>query len=533
MATEALRGLMRIVPNYMRLAAMLAIGLVSVPILIAWLGEAGFGLLSVISASVGIAAIVQQVIRKALLRELGAAYHGTSDDDGVDRSDTQWFACVFSSAFVVMAGGAVLTAVLFAGLWLLVPVLDIPENLRPAARWLVAFEGLAACVNVIFAAPLAMYLVKERFGADACWQTLQRLSFLLAAVVLFYGLGVTDPVRGLQLFAVAYPGSLIVLYITQAVVIMIGDRRMRPRHALVRRSAIREILSTSGWQSAVTVALNLHGPAIQIIVNAAFGVIANAMYAVALRLTSYIRMATVGVTHGLEAVSTRVTSTEAGTQSIREFLRHTTRLHAFVAVPSALGAFVLAEPLITLWIGRQLDDPAATIPMTVTIVQILVLALLSRAISDGWIAVMYGSGNIRRYAPLVVVGGIANPTLAIGLLLLLPTQWRFEAPAISFTIVFTLAHGILLPAIAARCFEMRYRDIVLPLLRPSLVALGCGVVLVAAHYRITDWTIWHLLAVIATYGVVYAIVAWFLTLTREERERFGGAAMRRLQALRA
>ena len=64
--------------------------------------------------------------------------------------------------------------------------------------------------------------------------------------------------------------------------------------------------------------------------------------------------------------------------------------------------FVLAEPLLRLWVGKSTENPSLTLPQAEILVKIMVLGLACRAVSDGWMKLFYGAGFIRKYAPYVL-----------------------------------------------------------------------------------------------------------------------------------
>ena len=53
----------------------------------------------------------------------------------------------------------------------------------------------------------------------------------------------------------------------------------------------------------------------------------------------------------------------------------------------------------------------ASLPKIGAVAQILVVALTARAISDGWMMILYGAGHLKRYAPLVLAGELRAPLL--------------------------------------------------------------------------------------------------------------------------
>ena len=82
--------------------------------------------------------------------------------------------------------------------------------------------------------------------------------------------------------------------------------------------------------------------------------------------------------------------------------KHSTRMLSFIAFPAMVVVFVMAEPLLRVWVGRSIENPAELLPPSELLVKIMVLGLTCRAISDGWMKLFYGAGFIRKYAPYVL-----------------------------------------------------------------------------------------------------------------------------------
>jgi O-antigen/teichoic acid export membrane protein len=243
-------------------------------------------------------------------------------------------------------------------------------------------------------------------------------------------------------------------------------------------------------------------------------------------------MAAFGTSFGLDATSVRLSS-DATPHSTRDLLYHSTRIQSLVALPATLIVILLAEPLLKLWIGRQLEDPAGTIPAAVVIVRILAVAVMARATSEAWTLILYGSGYVRRYAPLILAGGLTSPILGGLLLLALPTGPDFFAPAIGYAVVMTGVHFFLLPAIGASCLSLRYADMFAPLLRSAIATAVCSPLLILPWALIVDWSLLKLAVACGVFGAAYAVVGWVIVLTPAERKRFVGAARRRLPFPRA
>ena len=520
MPSEARRAVTRIGTNYARLFISLVSGVILVPLLIAWLGTPAFGLISLLGASVGIAALAQDVIRQSLIRELAAGYHAGDEP----------FRRAYNSAYVISFAAAAFTAIAFIALYFLIPVLNIQPDLVPAARWLIGAEGVYITLLLLVAPAFNMYVVTERFVFHNFHTAAFRSNYLIAAIILYLWFNFADTGAAIKAYALLTTALNLLLLAFAVIRVVLIDRRLIPSPRYISRGTLGEISRTFGWNTGVILAMNLHERIPQFIVNIAFGLGTNALYGLALRLAGYVRMMTLGMTFGLDAVSSRLSAADDH-ERIKALIHHATRLHAMAALPGALFVFTLAEPLLRLWVGRHLDNPDHDIPLTVTLVQIMMFALMSRAISDGWIKVLYGAGHVKRYAPLVLVGGVLNPIVAVLLLLVMPSSLRLHAPAIAFAVVFTVVHMLLLPVVGARCLGVTVRDMIGPVLRPALALLIPGTALALASNRISDAQAWSLAVlglVAGAYGVLYGLFALFIVVTPRERRRIRDALLARV-----
>lgn len=515
MASEVKRAISRIGANYARLGTTLVCGVVLVPVLLAWLGSEAFGLITLVGASVGIGAMVEDLTRQSLIRELGAAHH---------KGDREAFKATYAAAYRLTAMGSLLTLVLFVLLGLVVGLYGedkVARSMVGPARWMILAEGGFTFFLVLLAPAFNMYVVTERFVLHSLWIVLRRVSYLAAALILYLGFAIEDTGVGIKWYGILAAGMNTVVLFVAVGWLMLGDRIYVPRLGMATRESVREIAGTFGWNSAVITAINLHERLPQFIMTAAFGLVGNAAFGLAMRLAAYVRMATLGITFGLDAVSARL---EAGNRkdAMKQLVHHATRLHALTALPGGLAVFVLAEPLLQLWIGRHVDNPESIIPGAVILTQILMFATVSRAICDGWMRILYGAGHVRKYAPLVLVGGVINPLVALGLLAVLPDELRFNAPALAFAIVFTVVHMIMLPVIGAKCLDVRYRDLFLPMVRPAVATAIAAPVLIGADWLARQgdgWTFMWLVGTALSYGAVMGVLTLVVVATADDRRQ--------------
>lgn len=531
MASELKRGVVRIVSNYFNLFATVILGLLLVRFLLGSLGNEAFGLITLLVSGAAIPGLMRQVTSQTMIRELGAAYHA---------GDQHEFRTMMSSAYAVAAGCTVVALLGFAVLFAVVPLLEIPKQLHLAARVVVVAKAAECAFIVLWSPAFNMMLVTERMATRNIYWTIFRASETGTAAWLVIG-GVHDAAQGIMFYGIV-SAALIILFRTIATLhIALAVKGLWPDPRLIRRSAIRTLLTIGGWNVAVMMAMNLHIKIGQIIVNLAFGLVANTIMGIAIQLASYVRRLASGMTVGIDAVSARV-STRSGDTSVAELIRHTTKLNAFAAFPAGILLFTLAEPLASIWVRSKLSDAIVRgttltvdeqLALAADVIRVLVWGITARAISEGWSNILYGSGHIRAYAPLVILGGVCNPPLAILLIWLLPDHpgaygIEFFGTAISFSFIFTLFHFVFLPRIASRTLGIPYANMYKPMRRPLLASLLCAPIPIAASFIITTWTLPVVLLVGALFGTAYAICTLTIVLNRVERQRLVGIIRRRL-----
>lgn len=524
--SELRRGLVRITSSYGRLGLSLVMGIISTRLILGWLGPEPFGLIIFVGSSVGLAMLIDDVLRASMIRELAAAHH--ADPDGASGR----FASALNAGAAIAAVGAVLTALTFLIMAALVPIFDIPKELHTAAYWFILAEGIHSCVMVATAPVYNMYVVTERFVEDNLFTTVRKASYLIVAWFVQTILGVTDPSQGLILYGIISVALNVFILLTATLRMMSHDKRLRPRPRAAQREAVRQFMATFGWNTTMMVAVNGYDRVGQIITNLWFGTVGNAIFGVGYQLAAYVRMVSLGVNFGSDAVAARLASSDPAVvrDAMIQFTRTMTRLHGFSSFPAAAILACLTYPIMHLWVGDRLEHHDDVLRATIT-AQILLLPVTVRAVTDCWTRILYGAGHIKSYAPLLLTGGLVNPVVAIILLYVLPESARQYAAAISFAGIMTLFHFFLLPIAAARCLQCHYRDLILPITRPALAALLPTPILIWGYDRILDAVHGRpaaaLVIVTAIYGLLYMILSLIFVLEPAEKKRFTDLIARR------
>lgn len=437
MSSEFSKGIFRVGSNYLRLVLTVSLGIMIVPLILDGATDVGFGLWGLLGATAGLGNMFKEVVQTSMNRELGDAYH--SDDDHKFRQ-------VFNSALVVSGCATLFGILIYAAIYIVIPLLNIEEGWLEAARMIIIFQTIASCVSIALAPLFNLYIISERMITYNLLLVLDRSSYFWAAVVWVVMYPSDDPQQTLVRFAGTGAMISVVVVVVAAVVMLMMDKRTRPSPSLIDKGEVKSIISTSGWNGVISVALNMHIRLSQLLINVWFGLAANAVFAASVRLSSYIRMVTTGMTDGLDIVAARLTA-QNKKDSIGALLPQITKLHGLVAIPACTVVFIYAPPLLSVWIGRHFTPDQLEI--CVMTVRVLAIGMAARGISDGWLRVLYGAGYVQKYAPLILVGGLINPILSFALYAALPNRGAeesilasYHAPAITFSLIFIVVHFI-------------------------------------------------------------------------------------------
>jgi len=508
--SEKRRGLHRIATNYGRLITTMAMGIATVPLQFKWLGMEGFGLLGLVGSSVGLGRMLQDMMRSSMVRELGAAWHNRADGK---------FRQSYAAAFQVSIIVALLTALFFIGIIFILPYMKIREDWVGAAQWITACEGLTTCLIVLLSPTINMFVVREYFFWHNLWTVVQRSAYLIATVIPYLVIGLDDIPRGLTLF-----GTIVLIVNVVSTLLLVGvlfvlDHRMFPAFRGSTKESMKKVAGTFGWNSGVIVAVNLHERIANYIMNLFFGLWGNAVFSLALRLVSYIRMATLGLTFGLDSVSARL-STKEEHSTLKSMFKHSTRMLSFVAFPAMVFVFFLAEPLLRMWVGKTIENPTEILPQSEILVKIMVLGLTCRAISDGWMKLFYGAGFVHKYALYILFGGLFNPILSIVFILVMPKSLSYTGAAIAYSTVLIFIHMFVMPKVTAKSVNLTMSRILQPTYRPLLIAIATSPALFASklfsNTELIDWT--GVIAGVVCYGILYTMASWLFLLSKRERK---------------
>ncbi|MBO5876938.1 MAG: lipopolysaccharide biosynthesis protein [Bacteroidales bacterium] len=368
---------------YVRMFALMLVGLYASRVVLAALGENDYGIYNVIGGVVSMFTIISGALNSAVQRFITYEM-GKGSEAQLNK--------VYSSAVLIQLALALVIVALAepAGLWFIDNKMTIDPSRIPAARMVLHFSLLAFVINLMSVPQMASITAHEHMSAYA-W------------------IGILD--GGLRLgvaLAIAYSSSdRLIMYaaLMALVVIMVRaaygiycrrhfpECRFRPH---MDKGLIKEMFSFAGWNfvGVTSGVLRDHGG--NILINLFSSPAVNAARGVAVQLNGAVQGF---VTNFMTAVNPQITKTYASGEHEYTFslVRRASRLSFCLLYLLALPVIFNAEFLLGIW----LKEVPSHAPL---FVQLFLIFALSESMSNPMITAMLATGNIRRYQ--LVVGGL-------------------------------------------------------------------------------------------------------------------------------
>lgn len=449
----------RIAANYVRLLTSFTLGLLLVRLLLG-IGEEAFGLIALLGAGTGIASAIKEVVRASMVPELGAAYHS---NDGRFRE-------TYNTALLIGPLAAAVTLAGFTVLAVAIRWIQVPDELVTTARIFVVAKALQTFFTVSLAPTFNMYMVTERMVAHNVWVIIERLSDVFAATIVVVFLKHAGISTQIVSYGVISASLAILSQVSSCGMLLKEDKQFRPALRAASTVSARSLMHSVGWNGVVVLAMNLYLRVDMFIMNIAFGLFGNFVFGLASQLTNYVRLLTMGIVTGVDAVAARLASSDHKDR-MRRLIHQSTRLQAAIVFPATCLLVLLTEPVIQLWVGARITEPDKTIPVLATMVRILIIGVSARGLSEGWMRVLAGAGEVRLYAPTMLMVAIANPLVACGCVFWWGGKFELFAPAIVFSCLLLVVHLLYIPTVVARHYGMNVSDVLTPLVRPAVATL--------------------------------------------------------------
>lgn len=368
---------------YVRMLALLLVGLYTSRVVLEALGENDFGIYNVIGGVVAMFTMISGALNSAVSRfitfELGKGPEGNLQKVYSTAVTIQ----IFISLIVVAVSEPV-------GLWFIENKMTIIPERIPAARMVLHCSVLAFVINLMSVPQMASITAHEKMSAYAGIGIMDGL--LRLGVALIISRSAAD-----RLVLYAALMALTVLLVRMAYGIycrkMFSECRYTP---VFDRSLVKEMFSFAGWNflGVTSGVLRDHGG--NILVNLFFGTAVNAARGVAVQLNGAVQGF---VTNFMTAVNPQITKSYASGDRKYMFslVRKSSRMSFYLLFILSLPVIFNAEFLLSVWL-KEVPEHAAVF------VQLFLIFALSESLSNPLITAMLATGDIRNYQ--IVVGGI-------------------------------------------------------------------------------------------------------------------------------
>lgn len=374
--------------TYARMAITVGMGLVATRLLVRQLGLEDFGLLAALGASGAMFLLVTEGLTTSVQRQL--AYE-------IGRGDRDRLEVVFHTAWLTYLGVGLAFVVGLAALGpVVLRILDIPAGRETAAGWVYYLVVINLGLLIMAAPYRAVAEAHQAVVLTALFGVMDSLVLLGAALCLLMGGGGDRLIR----YAVWLLGLRVVSVAAAAGITMGVFKESRPRRGRFEWEELKRTLALAGWTILGSAAWRLRTQGSQVVLNVAFGPLANSANSVAEQLAGYQNSLGGSIYNVARAAAVSLYAKEAKEQ-VRELViltcKYSTAVMLFLTVPMLVDT----ENLLRLWLK---DVP----PMAVEFTVLTVLWQFLLRLSGGYYLAILAHGQLGRY-----MVGMAGADLAV------------------------------------------------------------------------------------------------------------------------
>ncbi len=495
--------LLNAVTSYGRDILDTIIFLVLIPFIIRTLGEAAFGLWSLIWAFLSLFELADMGLGTSVVKYV-ADTKGRGDDEGQRR-----IVCTLFWIYVILGGllmlGVTASLVFFNRLF------DIPAAQASTARAVLLILGARAALNM----PLGMFrgvlIGYQKLSVANGYKMLASIFYFVAVLVLLHRIPDLRLLAGLNLLMGVLPMAAMMIHARR----MIPSLALHPRY--FDRRLIGRVMSFSLYFTLIQISGLLATRVDSMVIKMFLPLEMVAVYAIAMRLSE---KANRFCSHLIKTLTPVVAELHGAgeQQNIRAVWYRGTKLTVAFASPLLVGLALLAKPLVLAWTGPnfQLSAPA---------LQWLVAAVMV-SIIHGNTANILSMGGHQKYLAFSLLGG---QLLNLGLSLVLIQRLGIVGVAMATFIAALPLHVGLIQTRAGRLHGRShwdfYRQTVWPSVPPTLFMAALLYVLQRRWMPSTllEVAAQEILAVLA-FGVLF----WFIGFTAHERAYFKAKVIHRI-----
>ena len=409
---------------YIRMFALLLVGLYTSRVVLEALGENDYGIYNVVGGVVAMFTIISGALNSAVSRfitfEMGK---------GAAARLNEVYSTAVTIQFIIAL--TVVAAAEPIGLWFIENEMTIDPSRIPAAKLVLHFSILAFVINLMSVPQMASITAHEKMSAYAAIGVLDGLLRLAVAFMIM-----RSPMDRLVYYAALMAAVVLIVRGAYGSYCRthFPEWRYRP---VFEKPLMKEMFSFAGWNFIGVSAGVLRDQGGNILVNLFYGTAVNAARGIAVQLNAAVQGF---VTNFMTAVNPQITKSYASGDKayMLSLIRRSSRMSFFLLFVIALPILFNTEYLLSIWLK---DVPAHT----VMFVRLFLVFALCESISNPLITAQLATGKIRNYQ--LVVGGL--------MLLNIPVSYIFLKHGAAAEITVAVAIAISLVCLAARLVMLR------------------------------------------------------------------------------
>ncbi len=479
---------------YGRKIFTLVVALYTSRVLLQQLGITDFGIYGLVGSVVAMFNALRTIFASSIQRFINVAKGNGRPDEVNDIFSIgvkihRWIALIFF--IVVEIGGSIM-----------MHYLDIPQGKFIPAMIVLQFSLLTAVVTILTVPYDALIIANEKFNAFA---TFSIVDYTLRLVIVFLLACSSDHrlvlYAALLLFTALIVRYINVLYCHRS----FGDEsRYRKVH---RPDLLRQMTGFAGWQFLGNTAYTITGNGINFVLNIMGGVIVNAARTIAYQVMSAISQFIADLNLSFQPRTMQLYAQGDAAGFMRLIYINTKANFAVIAI-LAFPVFVLAEPVIHLWLG---EIP----PYTISFVRAIMIYLVMRSFHAPIDLYFKSYGNLKAYQITELV--LLTLSLPLSWLLLhlgLPYYTVFLAMALCELLNMA---ALLLLAKRQNGFSItEYFSSVGIRITASFTILSTAAWLLLTNFRFTDISIITLIALSASFALGSLCIVIITLFSRQE-----------------
>jgi O-antigen/teichoic acid export membrane protein len=482
--------------KYLLLAVNLGLGLLLMPFTVRHLGTSQYGLWMLVASLTAYFQLLDLGYGNGLVRHVA---------DADARGDIPRINRLLSTFVIVYGGLGLLSAV---GIAVLIAT-AVPRFPHLSAAQVRTGQMVLAILGIRIAVSFPMTV----FGAATTARQRFALNNSVATAVALVNGAVTYIVLASGFGLLALVGSTTAVGLASYAAYIWTARRafpeLRIRLSSFDRSLVRDVSAFSLYLFIIDVAVQIGFNLDNVVVGAALGTSAVAVYAVILRLADYQRQVACQFNGLLFPIAVRLGAGRRAA-ALESMLVDGTRIALILITGVTVCAIGFAEPLLLRWMGPAFE--AGIVPFYVLAITGIVL------VSQGPLgSILLGTGHHRLIAAVSMGEALANILLSV----VLVRRFGMLGVAIGTAVPVFVANWFVLLPIACREFGMTttaFLRRVLP--APAAGVLPAVAVCVLLRSQYPPTTVVWILAEASLVGAVYLITVVTIGLERAVRSRY-------------